>query len=1591
MLRLSTAFVAALLCATTALAQTTEIRPVEFVVTGNVSEEGSGTPIERARVIVERSDDGTVLADRVFTDANGDYVAVFETEAEVTVGIDEPTGGGPRESWTDGYWMGSIGPNPVHGGSDVRLTVPYAARDAGEADPELELYDLRGRRIDTRETLGSGVYLYRLRFDDRAIEARKMLVLGPTRARFEVVRVSGPEAATGTTDALARRVDDAVAPIRVTIERAGYVPASTDLQVDSGTGGVFDATLPVETPPVADLTVGGTQTAGEGVLFDATASQSPDGQPLDHAWNFGDGQRGGGAEVAHVYAAEGTYDVTLVVTSTHGAADTATTQITIAAPAPPATVDAELVGSITDVPGNLLADVRATIVGTAVTDSSDTDGTVTLTGVPTGTPLAIRLEKDGYTDQVVRLTLPADTDFGTFESTLARRDSPLSIARVEDGGVHRGAEGATVELPVDGLVHADGSPVTGDATLSVTPLDMSDERDSFAFPGGYEGLRPTGERGLILSYGVMEVVFEQDGEELQLAPGRTATVEIPVFTPGAAVGDTIALWSVDPSTGLWREEGSGEVVASDDAPSGLALRAEVTHFSWWNADKFEGDPYRVIPECRIRDQDGLPTLEIPPGESCYINGQTVGPGGPVGNPSTNIGPNNAQILAIPSRTDFTLNASTSNGTLRGTLVVNGEPGATDNVEIVLDPVDPGGGTLTFPSEVTGAIDPADETDVYTFELSEGQQVAAAATVPDNSTLWGRLRLLDPTSAAVDSADFREDNPGSVVWTAESAGTYTLEVESTNDQIGGYDLRVFLVEDRPITLGNGVEVDAVPGAVQTFELEAEAGTWLSVDQRRLEGISGGRGSVTFRRPDGSVYRELPFSFSGNNLGLVQLDATGTWKVVVRITDVTGVLFLLLNDVPEIGYDETRSGSLESRTTQYYRTPAGVGDAVRAGLDRGDGFLGNVSIKRADFGGLEFGPGLSEGSDSATRVLRADEPGPVFVRVRANFSSSERDRRDYRVILHRQRAPGDPIFDAAGRAQFVDTVDRFAQLNLHRFEAQAGDGVVVRLEPAGATPLDTRASFKLYRVGNGDGVIPRTSFDSERSNAGDANLDLLELGVFEIDTTDTYVLAVGGTDGAVGDMQVTIDVVRAAPTITVDDDLAECPGATTRSLLAALAAAPESGTVEICAGTYAAATSFNVRNAGLTVEGAGEAATVITRLGRNTVFFAPNGLTAMRDLTVETRAGQSSNAVFVNNGPGASYERLTIRPADATGNMNVALELGFSDGALVQDCTILDSTRSLEITVSDDVIFADNTVRGGLAILDVDSGNGAVIRDNVMDVDENGTAVLINSGAGHQILDNSITVLTGDFGARADSEAMRIQDDDSAGDRGPTVVRGNRITTNEAGLRLEVRREGSAIVCEQNVVEMTTTQGHRALHALGSSLGPDQSVLVRNNVFSGVRLFEGVLVQSTPRMGAVDIVNNSFSIAPGTNTQSGYVFFLIDEFETQPGQRDLRLVNNVVDGIGAGIAIETPADVTVVSDHNVFGDFATYGAGGMAGNLGPDDLTGVDPLFDTDLLLQPGSPAIDSGATAADFAAVPAVDVLGTARPQGAGVDRGAFEQ
>lgn len=167
------------------------------------------------------------------------------------------------------------------------------------------------------------------------------------------------------------------------------------------------------------------------------------------------------------------------------------------------------------------------------------------------------------------------------------------------------------------------------------------------------------------------------------------------------------------------------------------------------------------------------------------------------------------------------------------------------------------------------------------------------------------------------------------------------------------------------------------------------------------------------------------------------------------------------------------------------------------------------------------------------------------------------------------------------------------------------------------------------------------------------------------------------------------------------------------------------------------------------------------------------------------------------------------------------------------------------------------------------------------------------------------------------------------------------------------------------------------------------LVSNNVVfhnggSGIHSFKSV---------KVDIVNNTAYFNSRSAETTGEIY--------AQNSDDVKIFNNVIYvGKYGGVDQQANFDETGLPANrknvNVQYDYNLYFNTTKIAVSGPNDLTNADPLFErpstdlalADFRLKKASPAVNSGSSASGR--YDAVDFLGISRPQGSGVDRGAYE-
>ncbi len=569
--------------------------------------------------------------------------------------------------------------------------------------------------------------------------------------------------------------------------------------------------------PTAEFSAPAGAVAGTAVVFDAGPSLSPAGSALTYQWDFGDGTHGATVGIGKVFAAAGDYAVTLGVRDAAGALAQVTRSVHVTAGVA-AGPQVKVTGLVNDVGGQALAGVAANVVGETSSVSSDPNGRLTIS-LASGSDVLLKLVKSGYADQFVPVTLPLGVGAdGYFEARLLAREAPQTLADASAGGVLTGRYGVRLNLAAGSLVDSAGVPVSGPIQASLTPVDVGGAALS-AFPGRFEGLRADASRPALVSYGTVEFVLTQGGAPLQLAPGRRASIDIPGFAnvllDGSAVkaGDVVPLWSLDETTGLWMQEGTGTVVASADSPTGFTLHAEVGHLSWWNWDQDFDASYKPKPKC-TDSTNGSPGSgnhfadatvcnmlaqfdRGASGAAARARAQSVASVRPLAAaPAIKPGYNKAftipitggTTVALPPNVPLLLLGSALNGTWVGRLSLSG--GAADSAEVIV-PLHPVAAaqadeSFTLPFDQTRALG-ASLVSRFRFTPSGDKPVAINLQHGLDSRFAGKARLLQG-STVLASADFGNSGNATVLNASIlPAADYVIEVTNTGSA-GTFELQ-----------------------------------------------------------------------------------------------------------------------------------------------------------------------------------------------------------------------------------------------------------------------------------------------------------------------------------------------------------------------------------------------------------------------------------------------------------------------------------------------------------------------------------------------------------------------------------------------------------------------------------------------------------------------------------------------------------------------------------------------------------------------------------------------------------------------------------
>lgn len=238
------------------------------------------------------------------------------------------------------------------------------------------------------------------------------------------------------------------------------------------------------------------------------------------------------------------------------------------------TVQADFMGRIVNDDGFRINNATVSIGNQSV--QTDANGVFSIQGAAVFENFAlVKVTKDAYINGS-RAVVPQVNGVNSVEITLLRKNIVETVNSGQSSQVTY--ENSTVFFPGE-FEYPDGTPYNGQVDVSVHYLKPNLSETFNSMPGMLLGEDANGNAQSMETYGMLAVnLFDQAGEELDIAEDFPATLEFPVDPDQAAIApNEIPLWYFDEEMGYWKEEGSAQ-------RQGNKYVGEVSHFTWWNCD-----------------------------------------------------------------------------------------------------------------------------------------------------------------------------------------------------------------------------------------------------------------------------------------------------------------------------------------------------------------------------------------------------------------------------------------------------------------------------------------------------------------------------------------------------------------------------------------------------------------------------------------------------------------------------------------------------------------------------------------------------------------------------------------------------------------------------------------------------------------------------------------------------------------------------------------------------------------------------------------------------------------------------------------------
>lgn len=154
---------------------------------------------------------------------------------------------------------------------------------------------------------------------------------------------------------------------------------------------------------------------------------------------------------------------------------------------------------------------------------------------------------------------------------------PLSASAVFDGSAGGCVEdpltGSSVTVPSNALSYADGRPVTGPVTVSLSVIDVTDPKSLASMPGDLSAIGADGAEVMLESLGAAWInATDEKGEELEVREDSEVILDLHTEAKANAekLGATPEMWSFDTASGKWKLEAADMEI--DGVPAENSMR-----------------------------------------------------------------------------------------------------------------------------------------------------------------------------------------------------------------------------------------------------------------------------------------------------------------------------------------------------------------------------------------------------------------------------------------------------------------------------------------------------------------------------------------------------------------------------------------------------------------------------------------------------------------------------------------------------------------------------------------------------------------------------------------------------------------------------------------------------------------------------------------------------------------------------------------------------------------------------------------------------------------------------------------------------------